>query len=162
MKTLLENENRYGADEELEKEKRIKALERLTKKQYMTLNTLVIGFITRYLELMSAFDVITSCIRELEYHQSAVQGKSGVQLPDAAYLQKEGEDVKKIVAAWIEQILEFPNKLEYLAYMENLKNGRPQKFKETAYEQLETGVVRITIRKQYNNNAFPDDMEGGE
>ena len=86
MKTLLENENRYGADEELEKEKRIKALERLTKKQYMTLNTLVIGFITRYLELMSAFDVITSCIRELEYHQSAVQGKSGVQLPDAAYL----------------------------------------------------------------------------
>lgn len=70
--------------------------------------------------------------------------------------------MKKIVAAWIEQILEFPNRLEYLAYMESLKNGRPQKFKETAYEQLETGVVRITIRKQYNNNAFPDDVKGGE
>ena len=52
----------------------------------MTLNTLVIGFITRYLELMSAFDVITSCIRELEYHQSAVQGSSGVKFPDMAYL----------------------------------------------------------------------------
>lgn len=65
--------------------------------------------------------------------------------------------MKKIVAAWIEQILEFPTKLEYLAYMESLKKGRPQKFKETSFEQLESGVVRITIRKQYNNNAFPDD-----
>lgn len=65
--------------------------------------------------------------------------------------------MKKIVAAWIEQILEFPNRLEYLAYMESLKNGRRQKFKETTYEQLETGVVRITIRKQYNNNVFLDD-----
>lgn len=86
MCTLLENENRYGLDEEIEKEKRIKAMERLTKKQYMKLQTLVLGFITRYLELVSAFDVITSCIRELDYHQSAVQNKSDMQLPDAAYL----------------------------------------------------------------------------
>lgn len=86
MGTLLENENIYAADEEHEKMKRIRALERLTKKQYITLNTLVIGFITRWLELVSAFDVISSCIRELEYHQSAVQNKSGVNLPDAAYL----------------------------------------------------------------------------
>lgn len=70
--------------------------------------------------------------------------------------------MKKIIAAWIEQILEFPSKLEYMAYMESLKKGRPQKFKEVHYEQLESGVVRIQIRKQYNNNAFPDDVEGGE
>ena len=69
--------------------------------------------------------------------------------------------MKKIIAAWIEQILEFPSKLEYMAYMESLKKGRPQKFKEVHYEQLESGVVRIQIRKQYNNNAFPDDVEGG-
>ena len=56
--------------------------------------------------------------------------------------------MKKIVAAWIEQILEFPTKLEYLAYIESLKKGKPQKFKETSFEQLESGVVRITIRKQ--------------
>ena len=42
---------------------------------------------------------------------------------------ERGDEVKKIVAAWIEQILEFPTKLEYLAYMESLKKGRPQKFK---------------------------------
>lgn len=64
--------------------------------------------------------------------------------------------------AGIEQILEFPTKLEYLAYMESLKKGRSQKFKETSFEQLESGVVRITIRKQYNNNAFPDDEKEGE
>ena len=29
--------------------------------------------------------------------------------------------MKKIVAAWIEQILEFDGKLEYMAYMEGLK-----------------------------------------
>lgn len=69
--------------------------------------------------------------------------------------------VKTIIAAWIEQILEFPSKLEYMAYMEGLKQKK-QKFKEVHYEQLESGVVRIQIRKQYNNNAFPDDVEGGE
>ena len=53
--------------------------------------------------------------------------------------------MKKIVAAWIEQILEFPTKLEYLAYIESLKKGKTQKF-----------------RKQYNNNAFPDDEKEGE
>lgn len=69
--------------------------------------------------------------------------------------------VKTIIAAWIEQILEFPSKLEYMTYMEGLKQKK-QKFKEVHYEQLESGVVRIQIRKQYNNNAFPDDVEGGE
>lgn len=86
MTVMLENEDKYGYDPETEKAKRIKALERLTKKQYMMLNTLVIGFITRYLELAGAFDVITACVRELDYHQSAIQGKSGVNLPDTAYL----------------------------------------------------------------------------
>lgn len=86
MKTLLEGENIYRADEEQEKQKRIRALERLTKKQYMRVNTLVIGFLTRYLELVSAFDVITSCIRELDYHQATAQNKTSVLYPDAAYL----------------------------------------------------------------------------
>lgn len=70
--------------------------------------------------------------------------------------------VKTIIAAWIEQILEFPSKLEYMTYVENLKQKK-QKFKEVHYEQLQSGVVKIQIRKQYNNNAFPDDnTEGGE
>ena len=69
--------------------------------------------------------------------------------------------MKKIVAAWIEQILEFDGKLEYMAYVEGLKQKK-QRFKETSFEQLESGVVRITIRKQYNNNAFPDDEKEGE
>lgn len=35
--------------------------------------------------------------------------------------------MKKIVAAWIEQILEFPTKLEYLAYIESLKKKANRK-----------------------------------
>jgi hypothetical protein len=70
--------------------------------------------------------------------------------------------VKTIVAAWIEQILEFPSKLEYMIFISDLEQ-KNQKFKETKYEQLKSGVVRIRIRKQYNNNAFPDDeQKGGE
>ena len=63
--------------------------------------------------------------------------------------------MKKIVAAWIEQILEFDGKLEYMAYVEGLKQKK-QKFKAVSFEQLESGVVRIRIRKQYNNNNFPE------
>lgn len=86
MSIMLENENKYNYDCENEKEKRIRALEKLTKKQYMLLNTLVIGFITRYTELVNAFDVITSCIRELDYHQSAVKSKDDVNLPNSAWI----------------------------------------------------------------------------
>lgn len=86
MTSLLESENIYLADEGREKLKRIHALERLTKKQYILLNTLVVGFITRWLELASAFDVITSCIQELDYHQAAMQSKKGTTLPEEAYL----------------------------------------------------------------------------
>ncbi len=69
--------------------------------------------------------------------------------------------MKKIVAAWIEQILEFDSKLEYMAYVEGLER-KGRRFKVLMQEQLESGVVRINIMKQYNNNAFPDKMEGGE
>lgn len=70
--------------------------------------------------------------------------------------------MKKIVAAWIEQILEFDSELEYMAYMENLEQ-KGQRFKVLNHEQLESGIVRIDIRKQYNNNALPDEnMKGGE
>ena len=69
--------------------------------------------------------------------------------------------MKKIIAAWIEQILEFPSKLEYLAYMEILKQ-KSQRFHVVKEEQLQSGVVQIRIRKQYNNNAFPDDIKGGD
>ena len=70
--------------------------------------------------------------------------------------------MKKIIAAWIEQILEFDSKSEYANYINDL-GRKNQLFKEVRHKQLESGVVRIRIRKQYNNNNFPDStMEGGE
>lgn len=62
--------------------------------------------------------------------------------------------MKRIITAWIEQILEFDSKLEYLAYIEELKQKK-QKFREVAYEQLESGIVRVRVQKQYNKNNFP-------
>lgn len=86
MKELLENENIYLSDENEEKVKRIRALEHLTKKQQMILYTEVIGFITRFLQLKTAFQVITSVIHELEYHQSFVIKDDKTITPDTAYL----------------------------------------------------------------------------
>ena len=86
MTELLEHENIYCADEWTEKQKRISALNRLTKQQQMLLYTEVIGFITRYLELSAAFETIEAVITELDYHQSAVKGNGGVTLPQTAYV----------------------------------------------------------------------------
>lgn len=57
--------------------------------------------------------------------------------------------MKKIVAAWIEQILEFDGKLEYMAYMEGLKQ-KGQRFKEISFDQLESGNSTITMRSLMN------------
>lgn len=88
MVSLLEGEGNFNyTDEEREKEKRIRALERLTKKQQMALYTEVIGFITRYLELRAAFETILAVVNELDYHQSFAAGKQGeIKIPKAAYV----------------------------------------------------------------------------
>lgn len=64
--------------------------------------------------------------------------------------------MKKVLVAFTEQVLQFDNMEEYQAYINGLKTGRPQKFKEVDLKQDATGKVFLTIRKQYNNNVFPD------
>lgn len=88
MIELLENENIYGADILVEKQKRITALTRLTKQQQLFLYTEVIGLITRYLELSAAFDTIKAVINELDYHQSVLKRREpeNVALPQSAYI----------------------------------------------------------------------------
>ena len=91
MHELIDREGNWDIwnqeDERSEKEKRIKSLERLTKKQQMYLYILVIGFITRYLELRQAFDNIVSLIHELDFHQSfVINGNGKIEAHDAAYL----------------------------------------------------------------------------
>ena len=71
--------------------------------------------------------------------------------------RKGGVKMKKVVMAWIEQVIEFDTPIESEAYIVGLKNGRPQKFKVLEEKLVDGGRVQIHIRKQYNNNAFPDD-----
>lgn len=64
--------------------------------------------------------------------------------------------MKKILLAWIEQVVQFDSKLESLTYIEELRrSGR--KFSIVSNKQDNSGKVYLQIRKQYNNNNFPDD-----
>lgn len=64
--------------------------------------------------------------------------------------------MKKILSAQIEQYLQFDSEIEYTVYMEELKQKK-QKFKEIKHSQDISGKVTLHIKKQYNNNVFPDD-----
>lgn len=63
--------------------------------------------------------------------------------------------MKKIISAWIEQVVQFDSKMEYLTYIGELEQS-DKKFKEIEYAQDESGKVTVKVRKQYNNNVFPD------
>lgn len=68
--------------------------------------------------------------------------------------------MKKILTAWIEQVVQLDSKLESLTYIEELKKtGR--KFSIISNKQDASGKVYLQIRKQYNNNIFPDDEKKG-
>lgn len=63
--------------------------------------------------------------------------------------------MKKVLSAWIEQYLQFDSKLEYMAYISELEQKK-QRFREIEHNQDISGKVTLHIRKQYNNNVFPD------
>lgn len=66
--------------------------------------------------------------------------------------------MKKILSAWIEQILQFDSESEYMEYINDLEQKK-QKFlvveQEQEQEQESSGKVTLHIKKQYNNNVFP-------
>ena len=64
--------------------------------------------------------------------------------------------MKKILLAWIEQVVQFDSKLESLTYIEELRRSS-RKFSIVSNKQDNSGKVYLQIRKQYNNNNFPDD-----
>lgn len=62
--------------------------------------------------------------------------------------------MRRIIAAWIEQELEFDSRMEYLTYISELEQtGR--EFREVSYHQDDSGKVHLRVMKQYNNNIFP-------
>ena len=63
--------------------------------------------------------------------------------------------MKKILSAWIEQILQFDSKLECMAYISDLEQKK-QKFRIIEQNQDVSGKVTLHIQKQYNNNVFPN------
>lgn len=62
--------------------------------------------------------------------------------------------MKKILSAWIEQILQFDSESEHMEYINHLEQKK-QKFLVVEQEQDSSGKVTLHIKKQYNNNVFP-------
>lgn len=85
LSRLLYREDNFG-DEEREREKRINALERLAKKDFVWLMREVGNLIFRYLDLCGAWQTIKGTIDELDSRQAFVKDKDGLQEPKAAYL----------------------------------------------------------------------------
>ena len=69
--------------------------------------------------------------------------------------------MKKILSAWIEQILQFDSESEYRAYVRDLEQKK-QKFSVVEQEQDSSGKVTLHIKKQYNNNIFPKQLKGDD
>lgn len=67
--------------------------------------------------------------------------------------------MKKILEAWIEQKLQFPSEMEWIAFYHDLKNGR-KAYEVLKEEKCSDGSVLIQLRKQYNNNKFQKAGDG--
>lgn len=66
--------------------------------------------------------------------------------------------MKKIIYAWIEQVLDFDSEEEVAMFKQDLRaNGK--KYLIQSCKKNNNGKFRIHVLKQYNNNHFP---EGGE
>lgn len=77
MEKISDSEKLFNTDYTSEKKKRIQAIEQLTMKQQVFLWSKVSGFISRYLDLMAAFETITGIIQELErFSTNGILGKA--------------------------------------------------------------------------------------
>lgn len=85
VSTLFEMENNYG-DEETEKEKRLRMLERLSKKDLLWIVTTVSNLVFRYLDLCGAWEAVKGTIDELDSRQAFVKAGDALIEPKAAYL----------------------------------------------------------------------------
>ena len=85
ISTLFERENNFE-DEETQKEKRLRALERLSKKDILWIVPTVGNLIIRYIDLCGAWKAIKGTIDELDSRQAFIKDKDGLKEPKAAYL----------------------------------------------------------------------------
>lgn len=65
--------------------------------------------------------------------------------------------MKKLIYAWIEQIIDFDSEIEFKQYLEKLDAGKDKgRYQILSKEALLKNGVRVHIRKSYNKNAFPE------
>ena len=84
MDLLIENEGSWG-DAELDRDKRLRAVKRLNKEQMLHLFTGVFNFLTRYLELIQAYEAVTGVIGELERLRPSLKRDGDRHLPPSEH-----------------------------------------------------------------------------
>lgn len=62
---------------------------------------------------------------------------------------------KHILTAFIEQVVQLDSDADYQVYVQDLKRGKPLYCIKDVKKDA-AGKVYVTVRKQYNNNVFPD------
>lgn len=63
--------------------------------------------------------------------------------------------MKKVIAACIDQVLQFSSKAEYEKFIKSLEDKK-QRFKITFQQFSEKGTVEIRIKRPYNNSPMMD------
>jgi hypothetical protein len=87
MRAIMDSDGIYDSwEEHLLKKQRRSALLRKKKEEMLDAIIDVQAFIHRYIQLSCAFRTIEGVIDELDFHQSAVNSKSGVKLNNAAFV----------------------------------------------------------------------------
>lgn len=61
---------------------------------------------------------------------------------------------KKIIEAWIQQVLEFDTKEEAQKWWD-LVDESDVLYHIDSFDTQEDGTIRVTVMKQYNKNYFP-------
>ena len=63
--------------------------------------------------------------------------------------------MKRVITAWIEQVIEFDSELEYAAFYYDLENCG-KRFRILQEKKLKSGKFRVHLMRQYNSNDFPE------
>lgn len=66
--------------------------------------------------------------------------------------------MKRLLLAWIEQVLSFDSQVEAYLFLEKLK-GKPYRSRVLWIRRDIKGTVFIRLRKAYNDSPFPEEED---
>jgi hypothetical protein len=68
-------------------------------------------------------------------------------------IERKGDDMKRVIAACIDQVLEFDSEGSFKEYINDLESKK-QWFRVLNSKVKDNGTVEVRIQKQYNRHTF--------